>query len=62
MATSDDIPFIIDQCTGVGTLLDELTLLRTALRLYAQEGMTAPDAVARASEMLSNALTKTVQP
>jgi len=61
MATSSDITYIIDQCTGVGTLLDELTLLRTALRLYA-DGETAPDAVARASEMLSNSITKTPLP
>lgn len=61
MDTSEDIPWIIDQCTGVGTLLDELTLLRTALKLYA-EGMPRADAMARASQLLSNALTKTVTP
>lgn len=60
MTTSSDITYIIDQCTG-GTLLDELTVLRTALRLYA-DGETAADAVARASEMLSNSLTKTPRP
>lgn len=57
MATSDDIPFIIDQLTGVGSVLDELTLLRASLRLYA-EGMPAADAVARACEMLSDSITK----
>lgn len=59
MATSKDITYIIDSLTCVGSVLDELTLLRTALRLYAQDGMTAEDAVARACEMLSNSVTKT---
>lgn len=62
MNASDDIPYIIDQLTCVGSVLDELTLLRTALRLYAQEGYSAQDAVARACEMLSYSITKTGNP
>jgi hypothetical protein len=61
MATSDDIHYIIDQLTCVGSIMDELTVLRVALRLYA-DGMNARDAVARACEMLSNSITKSGNP
>jgi len=54
----DDIEAIIDQCTGVGGLLDELTLLRVSLRLYL-EGHNPANAVARASQLLSDSITKT---
>jgi hypothetical protein len=57
MATGSDIHKIINATTCVGTLLDELTLLRVALRLYA-DGMTAEDAIAKACEMLSDSLSK----
>lgn len=57
MSTGDQINQIIDQTTGIGELMDELTILRAALRLYA-EGMNPTDAVARACEMLSNSITK----
>lgn len=49
---------IIDACTGVGELLDELTLLRCSIRLYL-DGMDPEDAVAQACEMLSDSITKT---
>lgn len=52
-----DIEQIIDGCTCVGTILDELTLLRVALRCYL-EGMDPEDAVAWACEQLSNSLSK----
>jgi len=58
---ADDITYIIDQLTGIGSVLDELTLLRATLRLYA-EGMDPADAVARACEMLSHSITKTPLP
>jgi hypothetical protein len=56
-----DIPDIIDACTGVGDVLDELTLLRVSLRLYA-EGYRPADAVAMACKMLSDSITKTAKP
>lgn len=54
--TKNDIEQIIDGCTGVGSVLDELTLLRASLRAYL-EGMTAEEAVAWACQELSNSLT-----
>lgn len=56
-STKNDIDQIIDGCTGVGNLLDELTLLRAALRAYT-EGMAPDEAVAWACQQLSNSLTK----
>lgn len=53
-----DIDQIIDDCTGVGSYLDELTLLRVALRAYL-DGMDPSDAVAWACQLLSDSLTKT---
>lgn len=61
MTTGKDIYFIVDQLTAVGTIRDELTLLRVALKLYA-DGATKEDAVARACAMLSNSVTKTPTP
>lgn len=58
---ANDITYIIDELTGIGSIMDELTLLRAAFRLYA-EGMDARDAVARACEMLSHSITKTPLP
>lgn len=58
---ADDITYIIDQLTGTGSVLDELTLLRAALRLYA-DGSDARDAVAEACKMLSDSITKTRTP
>lgn len=58
MAIRSDLEIIIDGCTCVGSVLDELTLLRTALRLY-DSGLDPADAVAKACEMLSDSLTKT---
>jgi hypothetical protein len=52
-----DLDHIITACTGVGSVLDELTLLRAALRLYA-DGSSAEDAVAEACHMMSNSVTK----
>lgn len=57
MALKSDLEIIIDGCTCVGTVFDELTLLRTALRLY-DSGLDPEDAVAKASEMLSDSLTQ----
>lgn len=56
-----DIDTIISACTGVGNLLDELTLLRTSLRLYSA-GQDPADAVATACNMLSNSLTQSFGP
>lgn len=53
----NDIEEIIDGCTGAVTLMDELTLLRASLRAYL-EGMTAAEAVAWASQQLSDSLTQ----
>lgn len=58
MTKGKEINFIIDQLTAVGTVRDELTLLRVALKLYA-DGASKEDAVARACEMLSNSVTQT---
>lgn len=52
-----DLDRIIDDCTGVGDILDELSLLRVSLRAYV-EGMNPGDAVAYASEQLSNSITQ----
>ena len=53
----DDIYEIVESCTGVGTLLDELTLLRTSLKAYCN-GADPDEAVAYAARQLSDALTK----
>lgn len=53
----NDLNEILDGCTGVGTILDELTLIRASLRAY-MEGMDPADAVAWASQQLSDSLTK----
>jgi hypothetical protein len=55
--TQADIGHIIDACTGVGSTLDELTLLRATLRAYA-DGMDASDAVAWSCQELSDTITK----
>jgi hypothetical protein len=54
-----DIAEIIDGTTGLGgsNFLDELTLLRVALRLYL-DGHEPDEAVARASQMMSDSLSK----
>jgi hypothetical protein len=52
-----DLDHIITSCTCVGSVLDELTLLRAALRLYA-DGSSAEDAVAEACHMMSDSVTK----
>lgn len=52
-----DLDHIIDSCTCVGSVLDELTLLRATLRLYA-DGSSAEDAVAEACHMMSDSITK----
>jgi hypothetical protein len=51
-----DLEIILDQVRGC-TLLDELTLLRAAIRYYA-EGHGASDSVAWAANELSAAITK----
>jgi hypothetical protein len=51
-----DLEYILDQVVGVSPK-DELTLLRAALRYYA-EGHSAQDAVAWAANELSLSLTK----
>lgn len=53
-----DLDQLLDACAGLGSTLDELTILRASLRFYA-EGMTPQDAVAEACALYSNALTKT---
>jgi len=57
--TQLDIDQIINETTGLGgsNFLDELTLLRVALRLYL-DGMDPTDAVAKACEMMSDSLAK----
>lgn len=57
LQTQRDIEAIIDGCTGVGELMDELTLLRVSLRAYC-EGRDPQEAVAWACEQLSNSITK----
>jgi len=52
----DDIYKIIESCTGVGTLLDGLTLIRTALKAYCN-GADPDEAVAWAAEQLSDTIT-----
>ena len=52
-----DIDLLLEQCLTAGSLTDELTLLRAALRLYAG-GMSAEDALATAAKMLSDSITK----
>lgn len=56
--TQADIGHIIDACTGVGSVLDELTLLRASLRAYA-DGSEAEDAVAWSCQQMSDSITKT---
>lgn len=46
---------------GVDSLMDELSLLRIALRAYL-EGRTPADAVAYASQQLSDVITKNFKP
>lgn len=57
--TQLDIAEIIDETTGLGgsNFLDELTLLRVALRLYL-DGYEPADAVAKACQMMSESLSK----
>lgn len=55
--TLDEIYSIIESCTGVGTLLDELTLLRVALKAYCN-GAEPEDAVAWAAKHLSDIISK----
>ena len=55
--TLNDIYFIVEQCTGVGTLLDELTLLRTSLKAYCN-GAEPDEAVAWAAKQLSDSISK----
>ena len=54
--TLNDIYEIVENCTGVGTLLDELTLLRTSLKAYCN-GAEPDEAVAWAAKQLSDSLT-----
>ena len=51
----DDIYEIVESCTGVGTLLDELTLLRTSLKAYCN-GADPDEAVAWAAKQLSDSI------
>ena len=53
----DDIYEIVESCTGVGTLLDELTLLRTSLKAYCN-GADPDVAVAWAAKQLSDSISK----
>ena len=57
--TQLDIAHVIDETTGLcgGNYLDELTLLRVALRLYL-DGHEPADAVAKACQMMSDSLSK----
>lgn len=51
-----DLDYILTSVTGATTVLDELTLLRAALRYYA-EGHSAEDSVAWAAHQISNSIT-----
>jgi hypothetical protein len=55
--TRQDLDLLLRETVGAGTVLDELTLLRTALRLYCQ-GQDPGEAIAQAAHMLSDSLTK----
>lgn len=55
--TNIDIDAILQQCSGAATVLDELTLIRTAFRLY-MEGDEPADAVAQAAAALSLSISK----
>jgi hypothetical protein len=55
--TSNDIDAILKGCTGAATILDELTLVRAALRLYL-DGHDPADAVAIAAQALSLSISK----
>jgi hypothetical protein len=55
--TKKDIDVILHNCMGAATILDELTLIRTALRLYL-DGHEPTDAVAKAAEALSLSISK----
>lgn len=52
-----DINEILETSSEAGTVLDELTILRAALRAW-MEGKPPADAVAWAAQQLSNAITK----
>lgn len=54
-AQRTDLDHILTGATGAATPLDELALLRIALRAYS-EGMAAPDALAWAAEQISKTL------
>lgn len=60
-ATASDLAYILDHTVAVGTLPEELILLRIALRLYAA-GRSASDAVAEAAGEVSDALTRNPRP
>jgi len=53
----NDLNEIIDGVTGVGSILDELTLLRVSIKCYL-EGMSPAEAVAWACQQLSDSITK----
>lgn len=61
LTTQIEIAEIIDLTTAVGTLMDEITLLRVSLRLYL-DGYEPADAVAKAAEMMANSLTQNPRP
>ena len=55
--TLDDIYKIVESCTGVGTLFDELTLLRTSLKAYCN-GADPEEAVAWAAKQMIDIITR----
>lgn len=58
-AQRTDLDHILTGATGAATPMDELTLLRIALRAYS-EGMPALEALAWAAAQLSNSLTHAI--
>ena len=52
----DDLDYILLAVTQLPNVLDELALLRVAIRAY-QEGRSAEEAVAWAAQQISNSLT-----
>lgn len=57
LQTLEDIYQIVESCTCVGSVLDELTMLRIALKAYCN-GADPDEAVAWASKQLSDSITK----
>lgn len=54
---AQDIDYILQQALNMPTLLDEVALIRTSLRVYV-EGMSAENSVAWAAGQLAKSLSK----